>query len=40
MHLWFFQQLEKDIDPAWLWKGLHAKLVDGFTFTMPDTSAN
>ncbi|MBU8871728.1 MAG: IS4 family transposase, partial [Gemmatimonadales bacterium] len=34
------QQLDKNIDPAWLWKGLHAKLVDGFTFTMPDTPAN
>lgn len=33
-------QLETDADPSWLWKGLHAKLVDGFTFTMPDTPAN
>lgn len=24
----------------WLWKGRHAKLVDGFTCTMPDTDAN
>jgi hypothetical protein len=32
--------LEKQVAPAWLWKGLHAKLVDGFTFTMPDTPAN
>jgi putative transposase len=24
----------------WLWKGKHAKLIDGFTFTMPDTPAN
>ena len=24
----------------WLWKGLHAKLVDGFTFTMPDANQN
>ena len=30
------QQAKKD----WLWRGLHAKLVDGFTFTMPDTLAN
>ena len=30
------QQAKKD----WLWHGLHAKLVDGFTFTMPDTPAN
>jgi len=33
-------QLESDADPSWLWKGLHAKLVDGFTFTMPDTPEN
>ncbi len=33
-------QLEDRADAAWLWKGLHAKLVDGFTFTMPDTAAN
>ena len=32
--------LERDADAAWLWKGLHAKLVDGFTFTMPDTPEN
>ena len=24
----------------WLWHGRHGKLVDGFTFTMPDTPAN
>lgn len=24
----------------WLFKGLHAKLIDGFTFTMPDTIKN
>lgn len=24
----------------WLWKGRHAKLVDGFTFTLPDTPEN
>jgi len=24
----------------WLWKGKHTKLIDGFTFTMPDTPAN
>ena len=34
------QQLESDVPPSWLWKGLHAKLVDGFTFTMPDTPEN
>lgn len=33
-------ELQEQADPAWLWKGLHAKLVDGFTFTMPDTDAN
>ena len=32
--------LERDADASWLWKGLHAKLVDGFTFTMPDTPEN
>jgi hypothetical protein len=32
--------LEQAVPPAWLWKGLHAKLVDGFTFTMPDTPEN
>jgi len=34
------RQLEEEADSSWLWKGLHAKLVDGFTFTMPDTPAN
>ncbi len=34
------RQLESDADTSWLWKGLHAKLVDGFTFTMPDTPEN
>ena len=34
-------ELEERADPKWLWKGrLHAKLVDGFTFTMPDTPEN
>jgi putative transposase len=33
-------QLEDRVAAAWLWKGLHAKLVDGFTFTMPDTPEN
>jgi len=33
-------ELEQRAEPAWLWKGKHAKLVDGFTFTMPDTPAN
>lgn len=34
------EELEQQADPAWLWKGRHAKLVDGFTFTMPDTLDN
>jgi hypothetical protein len=34
------EDLEQQADPAWLWHGLHAKLVDGFTFTMMDTPAN
>jgi hypothetical protein len=35
------EELEQAAEPAWLWKGRHhAKLVDGFTFTMPDTPAN
>lgn len=34
------RQLESNADESWLFKGLHAKLVDGFTFTMPDTLDN
>jgi hypothetical protein len=34
------QRLEEGAQEEWLWHGLHAKLVDGFTFTMPDTPAN
>ena len=34
------RQLERDVRASWLFKGLHAKLVDGFTFTMPDTPEN
>ena len=35
------EELEQAADESWLWKGQHhAKLVDGFTFTMPDTPAN
>jgi len=35
------EELEQAAEPDWLWKGKHhAKLVDGFTFTMPDTPAN
>ena len=34
-------EVEQAAEPKWLWKGkLHAKLVDGFTFTMPDTPKN
>jgi putative transposase len=33
-------EVEDRADAAWLWKGLHAKLIDGFTFTMPDTPEN
>ena len=34
------EDLEQAADPSWLWHGMHAKLVDGFTFTMMDTPAN
>jgi putative transposase len=33
-------EVEQRANPAWLWKGRHVKLGDGFTFTMPDTPAN
>jgi Transposase DDE domain len=33
-------EVQQQADAAWLWKGRQAKLVDGFTFTMPDTPAN
>ena len=34
-------ELECSAEPAWLWKGqYHVKLIDGFTFTMPDTPEN
>ena len=33
-------EVEQQAKADWLWKGRHAKLVDGFTFTMPDTPAN
>lgn len=32
--------VEQQAEPAWLWKDRHVKLIDGFTFTMPDTPAN
>lgn len=34
------RRLEDQVPDGWLWKGLHAQLGDGFTFTMPDTPAN
>lgn len=34
------RQLESKANNQWLWKEKHCKLVDGFTFTMPDTEAN
>lgn len=35
------EELERASEPSWLWKGKHhAKLIDGFTFTMPDTPKN
>ena len=33
-------EVEQQAKAEWLWKGRHAKLVDGFTFTMPDTPEN
>jgi hypothetical protein len=33
-------QLEAQAKDAWLWHGRHAQLVDGFTFSLPDTPAN
>ena len=34
-------ELEQSADTRWLWKDKHhAKLIDGFTFTMPDTPKN
>jgi hypothetical protein len=34
------ERLEQAAEAAWLWHGLHAKLIDGFTFTMADTAEN
>jgi len=34
------EELEQSADAIWLWKGKHPKLIDGFTFTMPDTPKN
>ena len=33
-------ELEQSADPTWLWEKMHPKLIDGFTFTMPDTVKN
>jgi hypothetical protein len=33
-------ETEAVAEADWLWKGKHAKLIDGFTFTMPDTGEN
>ncbi len=35
------EELEQAAESRWLWKGKHhAKLIDGFAFTMPDTPKN
>lgn len=35
------EEVEQAADASWLWKGRHhARLIDGFTFTMPDTPEN
>jgi putative transposase len=34
------EEVETQAAGVWLWKGRHAQLVDGFTFTMPDTPTN
>lgn len=34
------EETEQQADGRWLWKDRHAKLVDGFTMTMPDTPEN
>ena len=33
-------ETEEAAEADWLWKDKHAKLIDGFTFTMPDTADN
>lgn len=33
-------ETEAAAEENWLWHGKHAKLIDGFTFTMPDTAEN
>ncbi len=34
------EDLEQQANEEWLWENRHAKLVDGFTFTMPATDEN
>lgn len=35
------EEVEQAADASWLWKGRHhGRLIDGFTFTMPDTPEN
>lgn len=34
------QELEKQAEPEWQWRGKHVKLVDGSTLSMPDTPEN
>jgi hypothetical protein len=34
------EEVSQQAEAAWLWNGRRTKLVDGFTFTMPDTPAN
>lgn len=34
------ERMENQADSSWLFHGLHPKLIDGFTFTMPDTHDN
>lgn len=34
------QELEKQAESEWLWRGKHVKLVDGSTLSMPDTPEN
>lgn len=33
-------EAQSQSDSNWLWKDRHVKLIDGFTFTMPDTPVN
>lgn len=33
-------EVQEQAETSWLWKDKHAKLIDGFTFTMPDTPEN